>query len=179
MKVPLSIANRLLNPGEVVLVTSKLGEKSNIITIAWQSPLSRQPPLVGISVDKTRYSHKLISSAKEFVINIPTIELLEQVMECGRTSGKDTDKFKLTKLTPMNSQKLQIPRIKECVGWLECKLVNSVECGDHTLFVGEVIYAEADESLFENGHWKAENTKLIHHLGSDFYATLANLANII
>ncbi len=150
MKVPLSIANRLLNPGEVVLVTSRVGEKSNIITIAWQSPLSRQPPLVGISVDKTRYSHKLIVSSKEFVINIPTIELLEQVMECGRTSGKEVDKFQLTKLTPMNSQELQIPRIKECVGWLECKLVNSVECGDHTLFIGEIIYVETTETLFKD-----------------------------
>ena len=171
MKVPLSIANRLLNPGEVVLVTSRVGEKSNIITIAWQSPLSHRPPLVGISIGRTRYSHKLIKLAKEFVINIPTVELMHQVVECGKISGKDTDKFKLTKLTSINSQKIQTPRIKECIGWLECKLVNSVECGDHTLFVGEIICAEANESLFEDEHWKVERTKLIHHLGDEFYTT--------
>lgn len=171
MKVPLSIANRLLNPGEVVLVTSKVGEKSNIITIAWQSPLSHKPPLVGISIGKTRHSHKLIKLAQEFVINIPTVELLTKVTECGKTSGRDTNKFKLTNLTPIPSKNIQTPRIKECVGWLECKLINSFECGDHTLFVGEIVCAETLESMFEDEHWKVARTKLIHHLGDEFYTT--------
>jgi flavin reductase (DIM6/NTAB) family NADH-FMN oxidoreductase RutF len=95
--------------------------------------------------------------------------LFPQVIKCGTTSGKDVDKFELTKLTPINSKKLQTPKIKECIGWLECKLVNSVECGDHTLFVGEVIHAEVEQSFFKNKYWNISQTKLIHHLGGNFF----------
>ncbi len=131
---------QILYPSRVVLVTSIDSEgMPNIITLAWTSILSSNPFMVGISIASKRHSHKLISESKEFVMNLPTIELEKQVVICGTKSGRNTDKFKETGLTPINSEKVSPPRIKECYAWLECKLVKSVETGDHTLFVGEVV----------------------------------------
>jgi flavin reductase (DIM6/NTAB) family NADH-FMN oxidoreductase RutF len=129
-----------LYPSRVVLVTSvDFAGKPNIITLAWTCILSMNPFMVGISVGPKRHSHKLIKESKEFVINLPTIELKEACMLCGTKSGRSVDKFKETGLTPVKSDKVSAPRIKECYAWLECKLVNSVDTGDHTLFVGEVV----------------------------------------
>ena len=174
MEVSLPTANRLLNPGEVILVTSKHEDKVNIITIAWQSPVSHTPPLLCISVGKTRYSHDLIRLSKEFVVNIPTVDILPQVVKCGKVSGKTIDKFAITGLTLINSSEVYPPRIKECIGWLECRLANQFSCGDHTLFIGEVLLAEAKEEFFDK-HWLVNHSKLIHHLGGNFY-TLPSLA---
>ncbi len=129
-----------LYPNRVVLVTSvdKSG-KPNIITLAWTSILSANPFMVGISIASGRYSHKLISESKEFVINLPSYELARQCMLCGTKSGRNTDKFKEAGLTPVKSEKVNAPRIAECYAWLECKLANSVETGDHTFFIGEVV----------------------------------------
>ena len=113
--------------------------KPNIITLAWTAILSASPFLVGIAVSPRRHSHKLISETKEFVLNLPSAGLEEQVMLCGTVSGRDTDKLKRAGLTAEKSEKVSVPRIKECYAWLECKVVNSFVTGDHTLFVGEVV----------------------------------------
>jgi len=129
-----------LYPSRVVLVTSidKSG-KPNIITLAWTSIMSMSPFMVGISVGPKRYSHRLISESKEFVINLPAFDLQKACIVCGTKSGRNVDKFREASLTPIKSEKISVPRIKECYAWLECKVVNSVETGDHTLFVGEVV----------------------------------------
>ncbi len=60
VEVPLSKANRLINPGPVVLVTSKHEEVVNIMTAAWTTPISHDPPLVGVSISPRRFTHELI-----------------------------------------------------------------------------------------------------------------------
>lgn len=167
-EIPLSKANRLLNSGPVVLVSTHYKGKSNIMTVAWQMPVSQAPPLVAISVRESRYSHTLIEKSREFVLNIPTIELLSVVDYCGSVSGRELDKFKEMNLTPVPAKKVSAPLIGECVGHLECKLSSSHEAGDHTVFVGEVVSASAEETLFDE-HWMVEKAKLIHHLGGDLY----------
>ncbi|HAV43597.1 TPA: hypothetical protein DCX15_06255 [bacterium] len=58
--VPLSKVNRLINSGNLILVTSSYKDKANIITLAWHSPISIKPPIIGISVAKTHFSSELI-----------------------------------------------------------------------------------------------------------------------
>jgi flavin reductase (DIM6/NTAB) family NADH-FMN oxidoreductase RutF len=44
------------------------------------------------------------------------------------------------------------PLIKECFGHIECRVVNHLTCGDHTLFVGEAVAASADEGVLTGGN---------------------------
>jgi flavin reductase (DIM6/NTAB) family NADH-FMN oxidoreductase RutF len=121
--------------------------KPNIITLGMYMPISIRPPLVCIGVAPRRYSHKLIEESGEFVINTPPIPIEEQMHYCGTESGRLVDKFAETGLTPIPSLKVGPPRIKECFGHLECKVVQKHTCGDHTLFVGEVVATSADEDV--------------------------------
>src|SRR5659263_763542 len=83
-----------LYPNPVVLVSCSNGVKDNIITLAWAGTVCSNPPMISISIRPSRYSHELISSSKEFVINIPDEKMIEVCDFCGTRSGRDFDKFK-------------------------------------------------------------------------------------
>jgi flavin reductase (DIM6/NTAB) family NADH-FMN oxidoreductase RutF len=167
-----SIAYRLLHPMHTVLVSciGKTG-KPNIITLAWAMPTSINPPLVAISIAPKRYSHALIEETKEFVVNIPTMDILNETLFCGRTSGRDHDKFEETGLTPFPSRKVKPPIIKECVAHLECKFHSQLTTGDHTIFVGEIVEAYANKGAFKY-RYNLRDCRMVLHLGRNEFATL-------
>ncbi len=173
-KVQLDVrsAYRLLHPMHTVLVSCiGRGGKPNIITLSWATPVSIKPPLIVVSISPRRHSHRLIQQTKEFVVNMPTIEMLDKTVFCGTTSGRSHDKFKEAKLTPIRARKVKAPLIKECVGHLECKLHSQYTAGDHTLFVGEIVEAYADKGVFR-GSYNLKKARMIFHIGGDKYSTL-------
>ena len=140
----------LLVPRPVALVTCLNEEaKPNIIPIAAVTVASYQPPMFVIGVRHERYSHQLIERTKEYVINMPTPALKEQVVFCGRNSGKSVDKFKETGLTPIKGTVVQAPLIAECPINIECRVVASLRPGSHSLFVGQVVAAHVEEGIFD------------------------------
>lgn len=173
VEVDLLRAYRLLHPRNVVLVSciDKTGE-ANIVTLAWSMPTSFDPPLVAISVSPRRYSHRLIEETKEFVVNVPTIETAREALFCGRVSGRKHDKFKEVPLTALPAKKVQAPLIEECVAHLECKLVQKITAGDHTIFIGRVLAATVNEGVFDS-KFNISKVKPIYHLGGDDFATLS------
>jgi flavin reductase (DIM6/NTAB) family NADH-FMN oxidoreductase RutF len=134
-------------------------------------PVSIDPPLVAISIAPKRYSHKLIEKTKEFVVNIPTMDIVKETLVCGRRSGKTYDKFKETELTPLPAKMVQPPIIKECVAHLECKLFQQITVGDHTLFIGRVLTAYADDGVFDE-KFDLRKVKPVYHVGGDDFTTL-------
>jgi flavin reductase (DIM6/NTAB) family NADH-FMN oxidoreductase RutF len=130
-----------------VLVTCE----ENIVTLALVHIFSFNPPLIGIGIAPKRHSHGLINKNKEFVVNMPTKNLLSQTNFCGTKSGRDTDKFKETGLTKEASKIVKSVSIKECPVNLECKVVQEIETGDHKWFIGEVVNGKiADDFKIED-----------------------------
>jgi flavin reductase (DIM6/NTAB) family NADH-FMN oxidoreductase RutF len=159
-------------PMQTVLVTCNDSKgKTNIITIAWHTPISIKPPLYGLSIAPGRYSHKLISETKELVVNFVPYNLVEKAHFCGRHSGKNTDKISETKLTFSPSKKIKTPIIKECYAHLECTNVESFSIGDHTFFVGEVVAIQSTKDSFENHLLKTEKITPLYYIGGNSYTT--------
>ena len=132
-------ANHWRRPSRIVLAVSiDESDKPNIIVLGWKMQTSINPPMVAISIGKTRYSHGLLLRSGEFVLAIPGRDLAEEVLYCGTHSGRDVDKFKETNLTAISASKVRPPLIKECIANIECKIVGNLDTGDHTIFVGEV-----------------------------------------
>jgi len=171
VKVPLDRSFYLLHPYNSCLITSK-GKtgKPNIMTVAWIIPVSADPPLLAISIRPERYSHDIILESGEFMVNIPTFDLAQEVLFCGRRSGREHDKFKITSLHPQKALKVSAPAIKECVSHLECKVVNTVKAGDHTLIIGEIIQAYATEGYF-NQIYNLKEFRPCLHLGKNYFTT--------
>ncbi len=138
-----------LYPVPVVLVTCGV-EEPNIITLAWVGTVCSNPPMVGIAVRPERHSHHLIEESGEFVVNIPGEELLEATDRCGQISGRDSDKFAVTGLTPEPASEVRAPLIAECPVNIECKVRQKLELGAHDLFLGEVVAVHVGEQYLDD-----------------------------
>lgn len=142
----------LLNPRAAVLITScDPAGRPNVMTAVWQTPLSHRPPMVGISIAPARYTHGLIAQVGEFVVNVVDEGFDAAVELCGDVSGAQADKFALAGLKTLPAARVRPPLIAGALAHLECRVVQSVTCGDHTLFVGEVLHAQALQGTFEGG----------------------------
>jgi flavin reductase (DIM6/NTAB) family NADH-FMN oxidoreductase RutF len=174
-KVPVSLerAHRLIGPGPVVLVTAERKGKADITPIGWAMPVSVRPPLVAISVYEGNFLNELIRAASQFVLNIPSVDLVRQVQYCGSVSGRDVDKFAVTGLHQAEPEEVDTPLIEECLAHLECALVDVVTPGDHGIFIGQVVYAQAEEEAFKD-QWLEKTEKELRpilHVGGTVFAT--------
>jgi flavin reductase (DIM6/NTAB) family NADH-FMN oxidoreductase RutF len=160
-------------PMQTVLVTCNDKEgKTNIITLAWHTPISRRPPLYGISVAPKRHSYGLIREKKEFVVNFIPYALVEAAQFCGTHSGRSTEKLCQTGLTLLPSSKLSTPRIKEGFAHLECTLEQDIPLGDHQLLVGKVVAVSADEDAFKDELLRTDHIHPLYYIGDNAYTTL-------
>jgi flavin reductase (DIM6/NTAB) family NADH-FMN oxidoreductase RutF len=149
-EIPINVAvGHLVAPKPTALVTSqdKTG-KANIIAIAAITVVSHRPPIFMIAVREDRFSHDIIKSSEEFVINMPTADQIDATHLCGRISGRTADKFKASSFTSEPANKVQAPLIHECPINIECKVVGSARPGTHTLFFGEAVAVHVEENLF-------------------------------
>jgi flavin reductase (DIM6/NTAB) family NADH-FMN oxidoreductase RutF len=174
VEVPLNVSYRLVNPGVVVLVTAEYKGRANVMTAAWAMPVSFEPVLLAVSIHLARYTHDLIKKGGAFILNLPGRPLLEKVHKCGTLSGKDVDdKFAAAGLTRGAGRRVDAPWVEECLAHVECGLVEAVELGDHTLFVGQVMGAWAEETAFSKTWTLAdEEVKPLCHLGGNRYAVM-------
>ncbi len=157
----------LLHPKVTFFLTSidKNG-KPNVMTCAWATPAGDEPPIVIVCVSKEHHTAKLIRQTKEFAINIPTKKLLPAIWICGKSSGRDTDKFQKTKLEIIKAKKIRTPLIKNCIGYIECRLWKTVDAGECYAFFGEVLSASVDDRYYKKGQWIEKSEIPLHLAGS-------------
>ena len=149
-----------LFPCTIVMVSSvDTKGKPNIITLAWVGTVCSTPPMVGIAINPLRYSYQLIDESKQFVVNIPTKNNLKEIDFCGVTSGRDTDKFSITGLTPEAAEKVRPPLIRECPVNLECIVKEKLMLGSHHLFIGEVVSVHVEKDIL-NENDRIDPTKI-------------------
>ncbi len=152
----------LLNPRPAVLVTCcNRSLVPNVITVAWHTPLSHDPPLLGISIDLRRYSNELIRFQQEFVINVVSKEFQSAIECCGSKSGRDADKFTAAGIDIQPANYVRPPVIVGALAYLECNVVDELQTGDHTFFIGKVVYAEAQVDCFLDGWEQPEGQVLL------------------
>jgi len=139
-----------LFPCPVVLVTCvDSNGKPNIITLAWVGVVCSDPPTLGLGIRPHRYSYGLVEDCGEFVVNIPTEEILKETDFCGVVSGKDLDKFSETGLTPQPAEKVKPPLIRECPVNIECVVKEKIPLGVHHLFLGKIVRVHVDQDILD------------------------------
>lgn len=143
----------MLYPLPVVLVSvaDKAG-RANIMTVAWAGTVCTNPPMVSISVRPERYSYAAIQETGEFVINLTTRELAFATDYCGIRSGRDVDKFKEMKLTPLAGSRGRAPLIAESPVNIECRVRQVTPLGSHSMFLADVTAVHADEKYMDENH---------------------------
>jgi len=162
----------ILNPVPVVMVSSGSKEgKANIMTAAWAGTVNSEPPMISVSIRKSRYSHKLISETGEFVVNLVSKSLCKACDYCGVRGGENEDKFKSCGLTPVKAEGLEYAyAIKEAPVSISCVVKSVTELGSHDMFIGEIKSVTADSYLLDqNGKLCLENARLVAYNHGDYY----------
>ena len=169
----------MLYPLPAVMVSCALpGEKPNIITVAWTGTICSDPPMVSISVRKSRYSHHIIKESGEFVINLTDEALVRAADYCGVKSGRDIDKFAECRLTALKSEKVSAPGIKEASVCIECRVKEVKELGSHDMFIAEVVSVSVnDKYMKENGKFELADAKPVVYSHGEYYLLGKKLGN--
>ena len=170
-KVEVGIST-ILNPVPVVMVSSGSKDgKANIMTVAWAGTVNSEPPMVSVSIRKSRYSHKLISETGEFVINLVSKSLCKACDYCGVRGGENEDKFKTCGLTPVKAAGLEYAyAIKEAPVSISCVVKSVTELGSHDMFIGEIKNVTADSYLLDqNGKLCLDNARLVAYNHGEYY----------
>jgi flavin reductase (DIM6/NTAB) family NADH-FMN oxidoreductase RutF len=170
---PLSSFHYLLHPCSTSLVTCcDAGGQANVLAIAWLIPVSVQPPQVGMSIRPTHYSYGLLQEIGEFVINVAPYEIAQQALLCGRRTGRDVDKFAECGLTPRPARRVSPPIVEECMAFLECRVVQDVEAGDHRFVIAEVLAAYTKPGVLgQDGLYDLSHVHPLLHLGRNRFTS--------
>ena len=154
----------LLAPVPVVLVSCAGQEGNpNLITLAWAGTVCSDPPMVSISVRKSRHSYGMIAATGEFVINLVDKNLARATDFCGVKSGRDMNKFEVCGLSPIPAPPLALaPAVKEAPAYLCCKVENMLSLGSHDMFLARIVGVAARASLLdEKGSLRLDRAGLV------------------
>jgi flavin reductase (DIM6/NTAB) family NADH-FMN oxidoreductase RutF len=175
--VPLNKAYRLLNHGPTVLVSSHFDGIDNVMAAAWACALDFAPPKLTVVLDKAVKTRALVEASGRFVVQVPTVALLDLTNEVGnRSLAGHPDKLVEAGVELLRLAGDTLPFVAGCAAWLECRLVQEPHNqASYDLFIGEVVAAWADDRVFRDGHWHFEDAgpewRSIHHVaGGHFYA---------
>jgi flavin reductase (DIM6/NTAB) family NADH-FMN oxidoreductase RutF len=138
----------------VTVVTTRSGERHVGITANSFTSLSLDPPQVLICVARKLHTHQAIRESGVFAVNILNIEQLEWGMRFAGMIPETGDRFEGIDFDTATTGCAILPG---ALGWVDCALRDAYDNGDHTIFVGEVLAAGADDGpplLYFNRHWR-------------------------
>lgn len=141
-------AKTLLFPTPVLMVgTYDRAGKPNLMNAAWGGICCSQPPCVAVSLRSATYSHAAIVERKAFTVGIADEARMVEADYVGIASGRDVNKFDVSGLTPVKSDLVDAPYAAEFPLVLECRLLQIVEIGLHTQFIGEIVDVKAEADV--------------------------------
>jgi flavin reductase (DIM6/NTAB) family NADH-FMN oxidoreductase RutF len=139
-------------PSGLYVVGTRDGDRRNAMTLNWCTQVSFEPKLMGISVEKTALTHELIAATGAYVINTVDREDRAIVRKFTKPAERDDVAKTLNGFSFHDGPATGAPVLDQAVAFVECAVREQVDCGGHTLFVGEVVNA---------GFQKAEDTPVL------------------
>ena len=165
-------AGNMLYPLPAALVScGTTVEDYNLITIAWTGTICTNPPMVYVSIRKSRHSHKLIKDSGCFAINLTTKAIAHATDWCGVKSGKNVNKFKETGLTWSKCPNINAPMLNESPVNIECEVVEIKELGSHDMFIANVIAVHADDKYIDKrtDKFRLDKANLVNYTHGHYY----------
>lgn len=148
------------------------GLKPNLITVAWTGIVCSKPPMLSVSIRKSRHSHGMILRTGEFTVNLVTRQLCRAADYCGVKSGAEVDKFAQMGLSPIAAPSLSVaPAVKESPAFLSCRVRSVTELGSHDLFVADILNVHVAERYFTpSGAIDEQAMELAGYVHGRYYA---------
>lgn len=159
----------LLQPSRPILCTTKNEDGTDhVAPFSWINPISHKPPRVALALMSKPQKQKSLQNIErtgEFGVNIPDMNLAEKLVECSFSTKFGENKFDRSGFTRMPSVTIKPNCIIECRANLECKVVELIDAGDHTLIIADILHAKYDEAAFSSNLLiNTQNFKPVIHL---------------
>jgi len=171
-RVELNVAYRLLGHGPTVLVsTYDQAGVPDACAVAWVAPASKVPPRFVLSIGQRHKTFENLMASRACVINVPTVDALDEVMICGRRSGKAGDKLSPAGIATVRSERVEAPRLPCCAAWLDCELVGKLELDGSCLVLVEARSVQCRPGVMgPDAHMDVERFPTLHHLGGSLFS---------
>ena len=123
-------------PHALALIGSRSGSERNGMTASWITQLSMEPVLIGVGVDNTAVTHRLISEGGSFTVNLWNAEDTRVFVKFSKpaTYADGTLNGRAVKEATTGA-----PVFTEAIAWMDCEVRHAIDLGTHTLFVGELV----------------------------------------
>lgn len=153
----------LLYPLPAVLVSCGDAGRSNLFTVAWTGIICTDPAMLYISVRPERFSYGIIRETMQFTVNLTTASMARATDFCGVRSGRDTDKWDASGLTPYPGVAVACPAVAESPLSLECAVTSVLPLGSHHMFMAKIVNVLADSCYMdpETGKFRLEDAGLM------------------
>ena len=128
-------------PNALALVGSRAGDEWNGMTASWITQLSMEPVLIGIGVDNSAVTHRLITAGGSFTVNLWSADGhqgVRQVLQAGGVRRRGDDAQRPGPCRPARRARRSSTRR---IAYLDCEVRAAHDLGTHTLFIGEVVDA--------------------------------------
>ena len=123
-------------PNALALIGSRSGEERNGMTASWITQLSMEPVLIGVGVDNTAVTHRLISEGGSFTVNLWNSEDTRVFVKFSKPA---TYADGTLNGRPVREATTGAPVFTEAIAWMDCEVRHAIDLGTHTLFVGELV----------------------------------------
>ena len=125
-------------PNALALVGSRAGDERNAMTTSWISQLAMEPVLIGIGVDNSAVTHRLITDGGCFTVNLWDSDDTRVFVKFSKPAVDDGNTLNGR---AVRSATTGAPVFDEAIAWLDCEVRQAVDLGSHTLFIGELVDA--------------------------------------
>ena len=161
---------------------------NNLAPFSYFNMVSHNPPCVMFSTGRTNNTNKdtlnNVLQNGQFVVNLVTLDVVEQMNATAESVPSDVDEFKLTNLTPIDSVSILPKRVKESPIHMECEMIHhyfidNIDGGGACIVIGKIKMIHIDDSiLMENNRINLDVYKPVARLAGSNYSTLGELFSI-
>ncbi len=130
----------------VALITTTGSSGPNVMSAEWTFQVSYRPMRLIVLVGRDEMTHENLSKSKEFGANFLSDDQAALANLAGHYTGREVNKLSSQIFQTYHAEKIQVPMVSGCFLNAECKVVQVLETGDHTMFLGEVVNVKFDEA---------------------------------
>lgn len=121
----------------------------DIMTAAWAGIANSNPLCIAVSIRPSRLTYENIKATGYFTVSVPSAKYAAHMDYAGSVSGRQEDKFKVLGLTPVKGQFANAPYVGEFPIVIECQVIDTINLGSHTQFIGKVLDTKVDADLLD------------------------------
>ena len=146
-------------PTGLYVLGSEAGGRRNLMTLSWAMQVATEPKLLSVGVETAAVTHELVKAGGAFAVSVLAREDRALVRRFGKPLDDDGTPGKLAGHDVITAA-TGAPILAVAAAWLDCRVVQTVELGSHSLFIGEVLDCGEDPERLAEGVLRMEDTRM-------------------